>query len=689
MSPSPSRVAPWVLLGVLSGGLAGGLSAAEAIDPPAVRETLARLDLRELKLPAAWEVTRVNRTELFAAAQAKLAAAYPPLKAALVKAGWQLATGAGAEQVSDEYGQGTFTRDGFALSLSLSPEGEQTRLTLMNLGPVDTQTLPVAKGAKSLYASRVTSMWVSPAPVAEVAGECRGALVAAGWQEYVPANTARSENPEMALMTFRRGAAVVSVYIGVAPAQGGKTSIQYSAQLLRAELPWPADVALAEFSDEPAVLHARTQLSFDEALTFYREELKAQGLTMNAALINIGETAASVIYSRFPDEHYLVRLGQQPEGTQIDVESVTSAEIEELARREFPSEEMPAEPAPPADTASADDAPAAPRGLTARAIPLPDDADDVEYDADDEEIRFQSPTAIKKLAKFYRDGLAESGWDEGDIAVVTAQVATFEMTHESGAELSFMMVNTGLGDGTEVTISTDGLGYGESAEPEPGDTAADEADAPAEEMPAEAGDDAAEPLTAEDREGLPTPSDAQGYSQERTPFRRVLTSRSPSSLPRLVEFYRTELTKAGWQEETPDAAPTETAWQSEFSGPEGRLVAKLSRGDEGTEIELAVKNATAAKQAGILPAAGKAKVMFANQGDAPVKVTFGGKPFTVKPGVGTRKPDGPNFDVAPGKYTVQVQVGNRPTVSEKVEVGPDQAWGVMILDGEILALQAY
>lgn len=684
MSPSLSRLAKLTLLGVLTAGLEHRLSAAETIDPVALRETLVQLDLRGLKLPAGWQVTQASRVQLFAAAPGKLSAAYAALKPLLVKAGWQLATGPGSEQVTDEYGQATFTREGCALSLGLAPDEDQTRVTLMNLGPIDTQTLPVAAGAKSLYASRITSMWVSPAPVAEVARECRQVLGKAGWQAYVPANSAQAEDPDMAMMSFRRGAAVVSVYISKAPAQGGKTSIQYSAQLLNSELPWPADVAQAEFSDEPTVLHARTKLSFDEALAFYRDELKAQGLTMNAALINIGETAASVIYSRFPDEHYLLRLSQQPEGTEIDVESVTTAQIEELAQREFPSEEMPAQPAPPAD-----DTPAKSGSLLARSIGLPDDAADVEYDAEDEEIRFRSPTGTKKLAKFFRDGLAEGGWDEGDIAVVTAQVATFELSHESGAELSFMMVNTGLGDGTEVTISTEGLGYGAAAEPEPGDTAANDGDAPAEEMPAETGEDAAEPLTAEDRDGLPVPSDAEGYSSERTPFRRVLTTRSPSSLARLAEFYRAELTKAGWQEETPDSAPSETAWQSEFTGPGGRLVAKLTRGDEGTEVELALKDAAAAKQAGVLPAAGKAMVMFANEGDAPVKVTFGGKPFTVKPGVGTKKPDGPSFEVAPGKYTVQVQVGNRPPVSEKLELGPDQSWGVVILDGQILALQAY
>jgi hypothetical protein len=58
------------------------------------------------------------------------------------------------------------------------------------------------------------------------------------------------------------------------------------------------------------------------------------------------------------------------------------------------------------------------------------------------------------------------------------------------------------------------------------------------------------------------------------------------------------------------------------------------------------------------------------------------------PGAGAKNPDGPAIDLAPGKYRVSLKMGGK-SESETIEVGADEAWGLLIGPGGLLPLHVY
>ena len=65
--------------------------------------------------------------------------------------------------------------------------------------------------------------------------------------------------------------------------------------------------------------------------------------------------------------------------------------------------------------------------------------------------------------------------------------------------------------------------------------------------------------------------------------------------------------------------------------------------------------------------------------------------YKVAAGAGADDPKtGLNWDVAPGKYTVEVKLPGKAVQSETLTIGADEAWGLMILPtGECLPVQLY
>ena len=68
---------------------------------------------------------------------------------------------------------------------------------------------------------------------------------------------------------------------------------------------------------------------------------------------------------------------------------------------------------------------------------------------------------------------------------------------------------------------------------------------------------------------------------------------------------------------------------------------------------------------------------------------FNNKSVKVAPGAGTKAPDGPTLDLAPGKYKYSIKLPGKPLQNDEVELGANEIWGLMIGPGGVLALQAY
>ena len=126
-----------------------------------------------------------------------------------------------------------------------------------------------------------------------------------------------------------------------------------------------------------------------------------------------------------------------------------------------------------------------------------------------------------------------------------------------------------------------------------------------------------------------------------------------------------------------------------FATPQGAAVLKLGRKDKETTVSLAVRNPAAATKAGVMPKPGQVKVVFGNMTEGEAVVTIAGKTVKIAAGIGVKKPDGPTLDLKPGKYKVTLKLAGKPAQGDDVDVGADEAWGLMAGPGGVLALNVY
>ncbi len=181
-------------------------------------------------------------------AQIEVAAAVDLYRSALTDQGWQEDVAAGhVESVSASL---FFMKENFKLSVSASDMGEdKTMVSLINRGNIDLRALPKMADADdaTTYYAPSSLIYFSPTDVAGVADFTRQELAAQGWHEYTRPNTAIADDAERKRFTLIQNGLELSVSVGVAPAQGGKTAVQYGVTLLPLDLPIPDDAAGLEF----------------------------------------------------------------------------------------------------------------------------------------------------------------------------------------------------------------------------------------------------------------------------------------------------------------------------------------------------------------------------------------------------------------------------------------------------------
>ena len=209
---------------------------------------------------------------------------------------------------------------------------------------------------------------------------------------------------------------------------------------------------------------------------------------------------------------------------------------------------------------------------------------------------------------------------------------------------------------------------------------------------------APKPLEAEPDSALPVPKEHTSSSLSTgklpgsdAPFRQELEASIPADLASVLAFYRDELGKRGWKE-LPDRAITQPDHvQLAFTSPDGPAMLKLGRQNAETTVNLAQKISAAAAKGEVLPKPGQARLMLGNMGQSDATITI--NKHTIKLAAGAGGPQSsqhPAFDLPPGKYKYATKVAGRPAKSGQIELGADDAWGLMLgPDGDVLALQAY
>jgi hypothetical protein len=147
-------------------------------------------------------------------------------------------------------------------------------------GIFDTSRLPRMPGAKEIFASATSTIFVSAEPIGPTADSVDKALTAAGWQKYVAPHTAYRQDSTMRTMKLKKGSHALNVFITVAPAQNNAISVHYSMLPLKIDLPFTKDASNIEYSPERPSLKLVTAAPIEETLDFYRKEMAERGWSL-------------------------------------------------------------------------------------------------------------------------------------------------------------------------------------------------------------------------------------------------------------------------------------------------------------------------------------------------------------------------------------------------------------------------
>jgi len=186
---------------------------------------------------------------------------------------------------------------------------------------------------------------------------------------------------------------------------------------------------------------------------------------------------------------------------------------------------------------------------------------------------------------------------------------------------------------------------------------------------------------------IPFPDGIENAGSEGSRYRKKYHALVARPLDEVAAFYRKEMAAKGWKQ-AESASPTDVI-QIKNDKLELSVALKQQRGK--TAIEVFVHDIALAKQEGAFPEPGKARLVLANASEAAVVFTIGKTNYPLKPGQGDKDPkQALNYSLAPGKYTVVLNVPGQPQETENVELTEGTTWGVVALPrGGCLSVQLY
>ena len=633
------------------------------------------INLRDLPLPDEAELIGPPEAgSLRYQAPIEVAEAADLYRSALADQGWQ--ENAELGYADDTTVSTFFTKADFTLSLSISGmDANNTMVSLINHGNIDLRALPkmADADATTLYYSPSSLNYFSPTDVAGVADFTRRELAAQGWREYTRPNTAMADDPEREQLTLIQNGLELSVSIGVAPAQEGKTGVQYSITLLPLDLPMPADVADLEFDKTTFYLSYTTPADFETLFDFYRQAMTNLGWVVIDSIGMMTPERATLFFGNENVPPFTLVLDLIPSGGQTSA-TLRNYEVDEITELSTPPEtsslteeveETPTETEGPQMVGNA--------GEEIPDFLIPADAQDVVYDADFGDITYTSPSDVETVVEFYRRSLLAEGWQEDeDVAEVDEDFAFIGFDQD---EDSIFVDITPSTDITEVTID---VSFASSlveileGETSTGGAASDSG-----------------PLSLVEEYETLVPSDYTSLYSESSQFSKMVTLTSPSDIDTLVELYETELPTRGWEYMSDSITNEATLY---FAGGGEELVIHLWPADGETGAEVTVRDPAAAAEAGILPTSGQGRIYLGNmleEGDA--IVTIDGQKITVPPS--DPMIDSPdqlqNVDLSPGTYNITATIPDLDEVSEEIDLGADTVWVLMIGPGGLWPLRVY
>ncbi len=587
---------------------------------------------------------------------------------------------------------------------------------------LDTSKLPRVSGTKDIFTSAPSTIFTAPGAVAETADGTVAALTAAGWLQYTPAFAEQIKTPTMALATLKKGAVGLSVFITVAPAQNNATSVTYSGVILANDLPFPKDATEIKFDADRPHLSCVTAASVEATSDFFRTELIARGWSPWSAKDNAKSAYADQKTEKGLYAYYvrdagkpLILVLQSADGgkTTVKLEAISPdllhpAEKQEAAKAPEPPPAPAAKSqdkigdaiddlaasiikqaqqsvtdsmsgAKPAAADKASDEPAEALAVldgNSAPIPVPSTAADIDFDGGSGKLEFNSSSSVKQVAAFYRTQMKTLGWTEEKSVINQANMVVLEF-HKGEQDVSLTLMK--MGDAVNVSANGSALEKPDATT----DTSAsgDAASAPVSEPEKE--------LEAEDAGGLPVPKEHSLSGSEQSLFRHGANASVPAKLASVLAFYRRELGKRDWKEDASKAVIKDDTAELRFATADGPAVLKLARANGDTTVSLVVRDEDKAKKSGMMAKPGRTKLLIGNILDKEAVITIAGKTIKVPAGAGSKGPDGPTLDVAPGKYPYKLKGAGSAGSNDPVEVGADEIWGLMIGPGGVLPLQMY
>jgi hypothetical protein len=416
-------------------------TSADAIKTPATVEQAAQvLDLSTFPLmDGAKPVESRQVANLFYLATGDVKTAFEFNRKALLGQGWKELPNS---SVTDQSASAMFSRNGFVVYLSVTPSGDGSlQVRLQNQGNVKPGKLPVPPNTKPVYVGDSTAMYSSQAAVPATADACRNLLLAQGWVPYGNAGDSAF---------FKQNANLVTATVSSAPAQGGKTMIQYSSQLISADIPAPQGVDDLRYGDEPPELTFETTQNQDAIVDFYRKTLAAAGWKSTLDhMVAVDDKPTMIFRNPAKDMLTLATTGVLRGKLLFSVRFQSAAEIAERDRRV--KEAAPALRAAAEAKAAKEAAELAERNKVPKvAVTLPADAKDVKQTNDS--IKFNVGKGKAKAAvEFFRTQFRDAGWKE-NFASMAGMSGAVSFSKEDGQSVTLTYSDTPISP-TEVSLS--------------------------------------------------------------------------------------------------------------------------------------------------------------------------------------------------------------------------------------------
>ncbi|NJN98057.1 MAG: hypothetical protein HC875_30240 [Anaerolineales bacterium] len=572
-----------------------------------------------------------------------------------------------------------FIQNGLELSsyITVAPAQDNKTSVQYSLIPLALDMpLPDDAAAVEFDASQPYLGFRSPASPESLVEFYRGEMTDLGWTEIEDTATI---SPEQASLTFANDPEQMALTLSLTAEDGGtKATLQsFDSALLSAtaepfpteelseitevetggampDLPFPEDAKDVVYDADATQITFTSPSKIPEIAEFYRQALSEQGWQEDANFSMVEDMFGSLEFSQGDQTLSITLLPDvlNDSGAQVMIDvSGMVAPAEEVA-------EVPAEESTPAANAP---------GYTIDDWPFPPEAIMVNRAGD--KLTYTVGQDLQTVADFYRPTfeLMELGTscldDVGDYTSISCSASNGDYS------LNFFAFEAG-DNNTEVEINFTNYALGST---DSGDSS-------------DGGDSG--PLTAEDKDGLPVPSDYTNYFSEGSPFLRRLTFTSPSDIEALVQFFQTELPPLGW-EQAGEVSSTAEATNLTFEGAEGKLTVTMKPSGDETEVVLANKNPKAAAEAGIVPPAGQSRIYMANLSTEELTVTINEQVIKVAAEAGTTSPDdAPKLDLKPGTYQVTTKAGST-SVTDEVTLGPDEVWTLLLSPEGAAPLQMY